>query len=54
VGVKGRRIAHDSGPGSGIGMMIKVAVEQEANLNVIEQDTVDKFLLILLRDIRGS
>jgi hypothetical protein len=45
VGVKGRRIAYHGGPANGIGTMIKDAVEHEANLNVIEQAAVDKFLL---------
>jgi hypothetical protein len=45
VGVKDRRIAYPGGPGNGIGTMIKDSVEHEANLNIIEQDAVDKFLL---------
>ena len=45
VGVKDRRIAYSAGPGNGIGTMIKDSVEHEANLNVIQQGVIDKFLL---------
>jgi hypothetical protein len=51
VGIKGRLIAWNGGPGNGYSKMIKASVEHERNVNQVDQPTLDQFLLELFEKI---